>query len=109
MGEIMHSNILKKRAHLQKFVDRFRAKASKAKQAQSRLKAMEKLQVTTDWQEEANISFMFFPPKPTGYPTISMRADCGYPDKTVLKGVSLNLSEGDCIGVIGINGAGKTT
>ena len=104
-----NQKVEKKRAHLQKFVDRFRAKASKAKQAQSRLKAMEKLQVTTDWQEEANISFMFFPPKPTGYPTISMRADCGYLDKTVLKGVSLNLSEGDRIGVIGINGAGKTT
>src|SRR3989344_7224255 len=85
-----NQKVEKKRAHLQKFVDRFRAKASKAKQAQSRLKAMEKLQVTTDWQEEANISFMFFPPKPTGYPTISMRADCGYLDKTVLKGVSLN-------------------
>ncbi len=109
LQEKMNTKILKKRAHLQKFVDRFRAKASKAKQAQSRMKAMEKLQVTTDWQEEANISFDFFEPKPTGYPTISIRADFGYVDKTILKNVSLNLSEGDRVGVIGINGSGKST
>ena len=101
--------ILKKREHLQKFVDRFRAKASKAKQAQSRLKAMEKLQVTTDWQEEQNISFDFFEPKPTGYPTISIRANCGYENKILLRNVSLNLSEGDRVGVLGVNGAGKST
>src|SRR3989338_7921635 len=109
LQEKMNTKILKKRAHLQKFVDRFRAKASKAKQAQSRLKAMEKLQVTTDWQEEENISFMFFPPKPTGYPTISIRANCGYNEKIILNSVSLNLSEGDRIGVIGVNGSGKST
>lgn len=109
LQEKMNTKILKKRAHLQKFVDRFRAKASKAKQAQSRLKAMEKLQVTTDWQEEASISFDFFEPKPTGYPTISIRADFGYGDKTILKNVSLNLSEGDRVGVIGVNGSGKST
>ncbi|EKD44829.1 MAG: hypothetical protein ACD_70C00212G0001 [uncultured bacterium] len=109
LQEKMNSKILKKRAHLQKFVDRFRAKASKAKQAQSRLKAMEKLQVTTDWQEEASISFDFFEPKPTGYPTISIRADFGYGDKIILNSVSLNLSEGDRIGVIGVNGSGKST
>lgn len=109
LQEKMNAKILKKRAHLQKFIDRFRAKASKAAQAQSRMKAMEKLQVTTDWQEEENISFEFFEPKPTGYPTISIRADCGYGDKIILKNVSLNLSEGDRIGVIGVNGSGKTT
>ena len=109
LQEKMNAKIVKKRAHLQKFVDRFRAKASKAKQAQSRMKAMEKLQTTTNWQEEAAISFDFFPPKPTGYPTISMRADFGYGDKIILRDVSLNLSEGDRVGVIGVNGSGKST
>ena len=109
LQEKMNAKIIKKRAHLQKFVDRFKAKASKAKQAQSRVKAMEKMQTTTDWQEEENISFEFFEPKPTGYPTISIRANCGYGDKTILKNVSLNLSEGDRIGVIGVNGSGKST
>src|SRR3990167_2130920 len=109
LQEKMNAKILKKRAHLQKFVDRFKAKASKAKQAQSRVKAMEKMQTTTDWQEEENISFEFFEPKPTGYPTISIRANCGYGDKIILHDVSLNLSEGDRIGVIGVNGSGKST
>ena len=109
LQEKSNTKVLKKRAHLQKFIDRFGAKASKAKQAQSRAKALEKLQVTTDWQEEENISFEFFEPKPTGYPTISVRADCGYNDKVVLKNVSLTLSEGDRVGVIGVNGSGKST
>lgn len=110
LQEKMNLKVQKKRAHLQKFVDRFRAKASKAKQAQSRMKAIEKLQLGGDWQEEENhISFDFFEPKSTGYPTISLRANCGYGDKTVLKDVSLNLGEGDRVGVIGINGAGKST
>ncbi|MCX7120741.1 MAG: ABC-F family ATP-binding cassette domain-containing protein [Gammaproteobacteria bacterium] len=109
LQEKMNSKILKKRAHLQKFVDRFKATASKAKQAQSRVKAMEKMQKTTDWQEEESITFEFLEAKPTGYPTISIRANCGYGDKTILRNVSLNLSEGDRVGVIGVNGSGKST
>ncbi|PIZ04141.1 MAG: hypothetical protein COY58_05655 [Gammaproteobacteria bacterium CG_4_10_14_0_8_um_filter_38_16] len=110
LQEKMNTKILKKRAHLQKFIDRFGAKASKAKQAQSRAKALEKLSVSADWQEDDNhISFEFFEPKSTGYPTISIRADFGYQDKVILHDVSLNLAEGDRIGVIGINGSGKST
>ena len=104
-----NDKVLRKKAHLQKFVDRFRAKASKAKQAQSRLKAMEKLQVTQTIKEEGSISFDFFEPKKTGYPTITLRGNLGYGDITILKQVSLNVGEGDRIGVIGMNGSGKST
>ena len=110
LQEKVNSKVLKKRAHLQKFVDRFRAKASKAKQAQSRMKAMEKLQMTSEFQEdENNVSFDFFEPKATGYPTISTRSDFGYDNKVILKDVSLAVGEGDRIGVIGVNGSGKST
>jgi len=110
LQEKINQKVVKKREHLQKFVDRFRAKASKAKQAQSRMKAMEKLQVTSDFQEDENqISFEFFEPKSTGYPTISMRASFGYGEKMILKDVSLSVGEGDRIGVIGVNGSGKST
>lgn len=109
LQEKSNEKVLRKKAHLQKFVDRFRAKASKAKQAQSRLKAMEKLQTTQTLKDEDGISFEFFEPKPTGYPTISIRANLGYKEKTILTNVSLNVGEGDRIGVIGVNGSGKTT
>jgi ATP-binding cassette subfamily F protein 3 len=101
--------IMKKREHLQKFVDRFRAKASKAKQAQSRLKALDKLETAQIVKEENAITFHFFEPKKTGYPTISLRGNLGYDSKIILNQVSLNIGEGDRIGVIGLNGAGKST
>ncbi|OGT52053.1 MAG: hypothetical protein A3E84_00500 [Gammaproteobacteria bacterium RIFCSPHIGHO2_12_FULL_42_13] len=110
LQEKMNQKLLKKRAHMQKFVDRFRAKATKAKQAQSRLKAMEKLQVTAEFQEDENqVHFDFFEPKPTSYPTMSIRANLGYNEKIILKDVSLSIGEGDRIGVIGVNGSGKST
>lgn len=104
-----NEKIRKQKAHMQNFVDRFAAKASKAKQAQSRLKAIAKLQVSMDLQDETPVSFSLFPCDETGYPTISLDANLGYQDKTILKNVRLNVGDGDRIGVIGINGSGKST
>lgn len=109
LQEKSNDKVLRKKAHLQKFVDRFRAKASKARQAQSRLKAMEKLQTTQVLKDDDQITFAFFEPKPTGYPTVNIRADLGYQQKIILNHVSLSVGEGDRIGVIGTNGSGKTT
>lgn len=104
-----NEKIRKQQAHMQHFVDRFAAKASKAKQAQSRLKAIAKLQVSMDLQDETPVSFSLFPCGETGYPTISLDANLGYLDKMILKDVRLNVGDGDRIGVIGINGSGKST
>jgi ATP-binding cassette subfamily F protein 3 len=105
----MAVKVEQKRAHMQSFVDRFKAKASKAKQAQSRVKALEKLQFSADLMEESSFHFNFFPCDPVVYPAISVRGDMGYVDKTVLRGVDWSLDGGARIGLLGVNGAGKTT
>ena len=101
--------LLKKRAHLQKFVDRFRAKASKAKQAQSRVKALEKMQVGEALQKESPFHFQFFTPKKSASPAISAYGDMGYGEHRVLTGVDVSLVEGGRIGLLGKNGQGKST
>lgn len=106
----MQQKVDKKRAHMQSFVDRFKAKASKAKQAQSRVKALEKLQFSADLQEESSYSFEFFQADDIGYPAISIEGDCGYgADNIILKDVSLKIGGGYRVGIIGSNGSGKTT
>ena len=103
-----NEKVLKQKAHLQSYVDRFKAKASKAKQAQSRVKAIEKLKISAIFQER-DIQFQFFESDECGYPTISINATMGYPGHTVLEDVKLNVGDGDRIGVIGHNGSGKST
>jgi ATP-binding cassette subfamily F protein 3 len=105
----MAVKIQQKRAHMQNFVDRFRAKASKAKQAQGRLKALEKLQFSADLADESAFHFNFFPCETLGYPAISLRGSVGYADKVVLPNVDWSLDGAARIGLLGINGAGKTT
>ena len=109
LQEKSNQKIIKQQQHLQSFVDRFRAKATKAKQAQSRMKAIEKLSTCAEFQEEHSVSFQFFDTPIAGYPAISVRADCGYEDTVILKRVELNVGGGDRIGVIGMNGSGKST
>ena len=99
------------RAHLQKFIDRFKAKASKARQAQSRMKRLEKLAGTEAVRAEREFRIEF--PAPAKMPFALMRlndATCGYgPDARILRDVGFGLEAGDRIGLLGPNGAGKST
>lgn len=97
-------------AHLQAFVDKFRYKATKAKQAQSRLKAMEKMERIVLAHYDSPFSFEFR--DSTELPQTLVRMEnlsAGYPDKTVLTDVKINLVPGSRIGLLGRNGAGKST
>ena len=100
-----------KRRHMQSFVDRFRAKASKAKQAQSRLKALEKLQDAPTLLSESVTPFHFPDAKLMAPPIVRLvEADLGYePGNPVLKKVNLRLDNDDRIAILGPNGQGKST
>ena len=99
------------KAHLQAFVDRFRAKASKARQAQSRIKMLAKLKDIAVPIEERAIPFRFEADADLASPLVTLdEADLGYVDGApVLRGVSFRLDQDDRIVVIGPNGEGKTT
>jgi len=99
------------RAHLQSFVDRFRAKASKAAQAQSRMKRLAKLQPISAVVEDRVAPFTLpSPPRPLAPPLIRLEgADVGYDDKVILKNLNLRMDIDDRIGLLGVNGAGKST
>jgi len=105
----MARKVEQKRAHMQSFVDRFRAKASKAKQAQGRIKALEKLQFSETLEDDNAFHFNFLPTDAATYPMIKMNADCGYNQTIIIDGAQVTLSPDDRIGIIGVNGAGKST
>ncbi|MGL4637714.1 MAG: ABC-F family ATP-binding cassette domain-containing protein [Beijerinckiaceae bacterium] len=99
------------RKHLQAFVDRFKAKASKARQAQSRMKRLEKMQVITLQAGDESASVVFPSPEKQLSPPIIKLDDVavGYGSRKVLKKLSLFLSNDDRIGLLGANGNGKST
>ncbi len=99
------------RAHLQSFVDRFRAKASKAAQAQSRLKRLAKLEPVAAISAEHVAPFTLpSPPRPLAPPLMRLEAaSVGYGGEAVLQGMDLRLDVDDRIGLLGVNGAGKST
>lgn len=98
-------------AHMQDFVERFRYKASKAKQAQSMLKAIDRLKLTAVTQEESTYHIKFADPERTVDIIADLKElDCGYSENDIiLKKVNLMLIAGDRIGLLGRNGQGKST
>jgi len=91
-------------------VDRFRAKASKARQAQSRIKALERMELIAPAHVDSPFHFEFKPPEKSPHPLLKVeRASAGYGQHVVLSEVELPLAPGDRIGLLGRNGAGKST
>jgi ATP-binding cassette, subfamily F, member 3 len=113
--QALNSKLKKKqddqRAHMQAFVDRFKAKASKASQAQSRMKALAKLEPIADMIENAVAPFIFpNPEKQIAPPLVAWdKVSVGYGDKTVLRNITLRMDPDDRIALLGSNGNGKST
>jgi ATP-binding cassette subfamily F protein 3 len=104
------AKIAQQRAHMQAFVDRFRYKASKARQAQSRLKALQKLPPLDAVIEDAPTRFAFPEPDQLAPPAVTMeRAEVGYGGAPVLRNLDLRLDPDDRIALLGANGNGKST
>ena len=98
------------RAHLQKYIDRFKAQATKAKQAQSRIKALARMEDIAPAHIDSPFHFGFSePPKPSNPLLYLEEASLGYEDKEILAHVNLSIVPGSRIGLLGPNGAGKST
>ena len=96
--------------HIQSYVDRFRYKASKARQAQSRIKMLERMEHIAAAHVDSPFRFHFMEPKKQPQHLLGlMDAAVGYGDDVILDKIELNLSAGDRIGLLGVNGAGKST
>jgi len=99
-----------KRQHLQAFVDRFKAKASKAKQAQSRVKMLEKMETIRVPEDAARTVFTFPKPEELSPPIVAVEnGSVGYGDRTVLANLNLRIDQDDRIALLGRNGEGKST
>jgi ATP-binding cassette subfamily F protein 3 len=96
--------------HLEAFINRFRAQATKAKQVQSRIKELEKIERIEIPEEEAVIHFKFPQPPPSGRMVVEAEGLAkSYGAKKVLEGVRLGIERGDRVALVGVNGAGKST
>ncbi len=105
-----YKNQQKEIAQAEQFINRFKAKASKAKQAQSRMKALDKIERIQIEREEDHVSFSFAPPPRSGQTVIKLDNLCkSYGDLAVIRDANIRIERGDRIAVVGVNGAGKTT
>ncbi len=111
--EVLAKQIAKQeqqRKHLQSFIDRFRYKASKAKQAQSRMKMLEKMEVLAPLGAEYSSSFEFPVPQKLASPLIKLEdVSVGYDDNVVLKNLNLSIGNDERVALLGANGNGKST
>ena len=110
LQQAMYVRQQKQIRHLQSFVDRFRYKASKARQAQSRIKMLERMEQIAPAHVDSPFRFHFIEPEKQPQQLLNLTdATLGYGDQVVLDDVNLNLLAGDRIGLLGVNGAGKST
>lgn len=108
--QALHEKQQRERDHLQKYIDRFRYKASKAKQAQSRIKALEKMELVGPAHIDSQFNFEFQQPDALPQPLLTMeKVSAGYGETTILQEIKFNLVPGSRIGLLGRNGAGKST
>ncbi|ATM99215.1 ABC transporter ATP-binding protein [Proteus vulgaris] len=108
--QALFENQQAKIAHLQSFIDRFKAKATKAKQAQSRVKMLERMEKVAPAHSDNPFHFSFRQPESLPNPLLSMeKVSAGYGEKIILNDIKLNLVPGSRIGLLGRNGAGKST
>ena len=100
----------RERAHLESFIERFRAKATKARQAQSRMKMLAKMEDLAPLHASAPFSFEFREPLRSPNPLLVLEGvDAGYGDTAVVSGINFSLQSGQRYGLLGVNGAGKST
>ena len=110
LQQAMYARQQKQIKHMQSFVDRFRYKASKARQAQSRIKMLERMEQIAPAHVDSPFRFHFIEPEKQPQQLLSLAdATLGYGDDVILGNVNLNLLAGDRIGLLGVNGAGKST
>ena len=108
--QALYENQQAKVAHLQSYIDRFRAKATKAKQAQSRIKMLERMELIAPAHVDNPFHFSFKKSEFLPSPLLMMeKVVAGYDEKIVLEQIKLNLVPGSRIGLLGRNGAGKST
>jgi len=110
LAESQRARQERERAHLQSFIDRFRAKATKARQAQSRMKMLARMEDLAPLHVAAPFSFEFREPLRAPNPLLVLEGvAAGYGARTVLSGIDFSLQSGERYGLLGINGAGKST